>query len=345
MNRSLSNTHKPLDHSRRRPLYWLRHVVIGVIIAAVALVVAGALVQVAAAAIDAGRYPSPGQLLDVGGYRLYIHCLGQGSPTVILDAASIGTVSGWVLVQPEVARATRVCAYDRAGLGWSDLSPAPPDAAQNTPALHALLQSAGVEAPYVLVGHSLGGLYARAFAHQYPGEVAGLVLIEAFHPDNWTRLGQPETMPNAPDEGQLAAGQVLARFGFFRLVSFTPVDPALPLQQQRELRAYYTSPRYLDQVRAISGAFPALLAQTRRTGSLADRPLAVVLGTASENWTGELRVMQDELTALSSNSRQVVVDGADHLSLVHNPNHVQATSAAILQVVEAIRANNSLANN
>lgn len=324
---------------------WLGRGLFGLLLVFVLLSTAGALYQSLATAGDARNFPPPGRLLDVGGYRLHIHCMGQGSPTVILDAASIDTVSAWAWVQPEVARATRVCAYDRAGLGWSDLSPAPPDATQNTPALHTLLQNAGVAAPYVLVGHSFGGLYTRAFAGRYADEVAGLVLIEAFHPDNRARLGQPETMPNVPDEGQLAIGQVLTRFGFFRLVSFTPADPALPSQQQREFRAYYASPRYLDQVRAMTGAFPALLAQVRETGSLADRPLAVVLGTASENWTGELRTMQDELTALSSNSRQFVVDGADHLSLVHNQQHAQATSAAILQVVEAIHANNSLTGN
>jgi pimeloyl-ACP methyl ester carboxylesterase len=307
----------------------------------VVLVLAGAFYQLTAAAIDARRYPLPGQLIDIGGYRLHIHCVGQGNPTVILDAASIDTVSDWVWVQPEVARATQVCAYDRAGMGWSDLSPEPPDATQNTAALHALLQSAGIEGPYVLVGHSFGGLYARHFAGRYPGEVAGLVLIEAFHPDNPARLGQPEAMPNAPDEGQTAIGQFLARLGFFRLVNFTPVDPALPRQQQQELRAYYASPKYLDQVRALTGAFPALLAQVRETDNLANRPLVVVLGTESENWVGELRTMQDELTALSSNGHQYVVEGADHLSLVHNPNHAQETSAAILQVVEAIRTNNS----
>ena len=224
------------------------------------------------------------------------------------------------------------------GLGWSDLSPSAPDAVQNTAALHTLLQTAGIETPYVLVGHSFGGLYARAFADEYADEVAGLVLIEAFHPDNRTRLGLPETMPNAPDEGQIAVGQFLSRLGFFRLVSFAPVDAALPEQQQQELRAYYTSPKYLDQVRAITGAFPALLAQVRDTGDLADRPLTVVLGTASENWTGEMRTMQDELTALSVNGRQFVVDGADHLSLVHNQEHAHHTTQAILEMVQTVRS-------
>lgn len=325
--------------SRRKTQWgrWLTRGLIALVLILVALATMGVSYQAIAAGADGRNFPPPGQLVDVGSYRLHIYCQGEGSPTVLLDEASIDTVSDWVWIQPEVARTTRVCAYDRAGLGWSDLSPTAPDAMQNTGALHPLLQTAGIEAPYVLVGHSFGGLYARAFADEYPDEVAGMVLIEAFHPDNRARLGQPETMPNAPDEGQIAIGQFLARFGFFRLVSFTPVDVALPQQQQQELRAYYASPKYFDQVRAISGAFPALLAQVRETGSLADLPLTVVLGTASENWTGELRTMQDELTALSANGRQYIVEGADHLSLVHNQEHAHHTAQAILEMVESVQ--------
>jgi len=316
---------------------WLTRGLVALVLILVGLFVVGASYQAIAVRADGRNYPPPGQLVDVGGYQLHIYCLGEGSPTVILEAASIDTVSDWVWIQPEVAGTTRVCAYDRAGLGWSDLSPTAPDGVQNTLALHTLLQTANVAAPYVLVGHSFGGLYARAFVNEYPDEVAGLVLIEALHPDNPARLGQPEIMPNTPDKGQIAAGQFLSRFGFFRLVSFMPVDAALPQQQQQELRAYYASPKFLNQVQAISGAFPTLLTQVRETNSRADLPLTVVLGTASENWTGELRTMQDELTALSGNGRQYIVEGADHLSLVHNQEHAQYTAQAILEMVESVR--------
>ncbi|MBK8903975.1 MAG: alpha/beta fold hydrolase [Anaerolineaceae bacterium] len=325
------------SHRRASWQRWLTRGLIALAFILVALAMTGASYQAVAARADMRNYPPPGQLVDVGGYQLHIYCQGEGSPTVLLDEASIDTVSDWVWVQSEVARTTRVCAYDRAGLGWSDLSPSAPDAEQNTAALHTLLQKAGIEAPYILVGHSFGGLYARAFTEEHADEVAGLVLIEAFHPDNRTRLGLPETMPNAPDEGQIAIGQFLSRFGFFRLVSFMPVDAVLPQQQQQELRAYYASPKYLDQVRAITGAFPQLLAQVRETGDLVDLPLTVVLGTASENWTGEMRTMQDELTALSSNGRQYPVEGADHLSLVHNEEHARHTTQAILEMVELVR--------
>jgi pimeloyl-ACP methyl ester carboxylesterase len=144
-------------------------------------------------------------MVDVGGYRMHIYCTGEGSPTVVLNGASLDTVSDWVWVLPEVGKVTRVCAYDRAGLGWSDASPGAPDTVQNALELHTLLQKAGIGGPYVPVGHSFGGLYARTFAGRYPDEVAGMALIEGTHPDFPARLGVPEVMPNS-DPGMLAAG-------------------------------------------------------------------------------------------------------------------------------------------
>lgn len=124
-------------------------------------------------------YPAPGQLVDLGGYQLHLLCQGSGQPTVILEAGQGNGLLTWSRVQPEVAAFTRVCAYDRAGLGWSDPSPKPRIAPMMVEELHSLLGKAGIAPPYVLVGHSMGGMYARLFAHTYPGEVAGLVLVDA----------------------------------------------------------------------------------------------------------------------------------------------------------------------
>ena len=165
----------------------------------------------------AGLSP-PGDLVDVGGYRLHLLCTGSqtaGHPTVVLDASFPGTVSTWAWVQPKLAQATRVCAYDRAGLGWSDAGPAPRDALSHARELHTLLQHAQVAGPYVLVGHSLGGLSVRMYADQYPEDVAGMVLIEGTNPEAWRRLGKPEGV--GVDRTQLAVAPFLARLGIFRL--------------------------------------------------------------------------------------------------------------------------------
>jgi hypothetical protein len=162
---------------------WLTRIVFVLLGLPIVLVFLGASYQVVASGIERLRYPPPGQLVEVGGYKLHLYCLGEGAPTVILESANQGTVSNWVWVQTELAKTTRVCAYDRSGLGWSDLSPEPQDTRQNAQALHTLLDNAGESAPYVLVGHSLGGLYTRMFAEMYPAEVAGMVFIEGTHPD------------------------------------------------------------------------------------------------------------------------------------------------------------------
>ena len=130
------------------------------------------------------RRPSPhrGGLVDLGGWRLHINCSGQvaaSQPAVILEAGAGDFSVDWSLVQPLVARFVRVCSYDRAGAGWSDLGPRPRTMRQQVWELHALLEGAGEKSPFVLVGHSYGGWLVRLFAEKYPVEVAGVVLIDA----------------------------------------------------------------------------------------------------------------------------------------------------------------------
>ena len=160
--------------------------------------------------------PAPGALFDVGGHKLHLTCTGQGSPTVILETGLGSTSSAWALVQPAVASSTRACAYDRAGVGWSEAGPEPRDARQISSELHALLQGAGEVGPYVLIGHSNGGLYSRMYASMHPTDVAGLVLIEATPSDLLVRL--PATRADfVALPQQAASAEWMARFGLARL--------------------------------------------------------------------------------------------------------------------------------
>jgi pimeloyl-ACP methyl ester carboxylesterase len=127
-------------------------------------------------------------MVDVGGYKMHLYCLGSGSPTVVLEAGAGDFSLAWSLVQPEVAQTTRVCAYDRVGLGWSERGPEPLTVENTVEELHTLLTNGGIEGPYVLVGHSLGGAYVRAYAFRYPEEVVGLVLVDASHEDQEARF-------------------------------------------------------------------------------------------------------------------------------------------------------------
>lgn len=156
-------------------LRWLTRLVLSIVGLILILGVLGAIYQALASSADQQNFPPPGELVDVGGYKMHIYCMGEGSPTVILDSANMGTVSNWDWIQPELARTTHVCAYDRADAGWSNISPQPNDTQENAKALHALLAAADVSGPYVLVGHSLGGLYVRMYAEMYSSK--GLCLM------------------------------------------------------------------------------------------------------------------------------------------------------------------------
>jgi pimeloyl-ACP methyl ester carboxylesterase len=301
---------------------------------------AGAIYQAVATEVDQRNYPPPGQLVDVGGYRLHLLCMGEGSPTVILDAANQGTVSNWIWLQPELAEITRVCAYDRVGMGWSDLGPEPHDTRQNAQALHTLLSNAHVPGPYVLVGHSFGGLFVRMFAETYPDEVVGVVLIEGTLPDSLKALGQPDVMPGAPDAGFMDATPFISRLGALRLLDFPPTDQDLPEMQRKELKAYLASTKWAESIKRQYHLFPTLLAQVRplyTPGSLGDIPLAVVLGSEGDGGIEAWRELFEQQAALSTDGVIYRIEGATHISLVDRQEHADQTHTAIVNVIEAAR--------
>src|SRR3712207_2549671 len=154
----------------RRVMRRIGKALLWLVVALLVLAVAGAIYQAIATELAERAYPPPGEMVDVGGYGLHIDCVGKGGPTVVLDAGSGLFSAQWVRVQRQVSHTTRVCAYDRAGMGWSEMGPDPRDARRITGELHALLTKAGIEEPYVLVGHSFGGMYMQTYAARYPEE-------------------------------------------------------------------------------------------------------------------------------------------------------------------------------
>jgi len=323
----------------------LKHGLIRLIILTTALAIAGVIYQTAATESDQRKYPPPGVLVNVGGYKMHIYCVGEGGPTVILDSANMGAVSNWTWIQPEIAKATRVCAYDRADLGWSDLSPQANDTRQNAEALHTLLNNAGESGPFVLVGHSFGGLYVRMYAEMYPDDVIGMVFIEGTLPDGLNRLGKPDVMPNAPDAPMMDGTPFISRLGILRLVGFPATDPDLPEQQRNELQAYLSSTKLAESIRRQYHLFPTLLAQVRplyEAGSLGDIPVAVVLGSEGDGGIPEWHDLFAGQAALSTNHIMVTVDGANHISLIDRQEHALQTSAVILKVIEAARSGQRL---
>jgi len=318
---------------------WTGKAILWLVIALLVLAIVGAIYQTIATARAERAHPPPGKMIDVGDHRMHIDCVGQGSPTVVLDTALGAMSASWVRVQQEVSGTTRVCAYDRAGMGWSQSGPEPRDAKQVAGELHALLEGAGIDGPYVLVGHSFGGLYMQTYAARYPEEVAGVALIESSHPEQFSRL--PEAR-NSYEQIKLlyTVASLLAPIGVVRLFNLSPAPPELPHQQRAQIAALNPSTRQVSTTAQEFRATPQSTAQARSLRSLGDKPLAVVsAGTQSSGWLE----LQDDLATISPNSMHRVVKEATHTSVVYERSDAQATSAAIVEVVAAVRNDRPLA--
>lgn len=285
--------------------------------------------------IDRGVHPKGGLLIEMGdGRRMYLKCAGSGAPTVVLvpGAGEVSSVWGWIA--PEVARDTRVCVYDRAGRGWSDPAPGAQDGVALATDLHELLARAGERPPYVLVGHSFGGLYVRAFAARYPDQTGGVVLLDATHPEMFTRLPQ---YPGFYDVFRRVSALFpsLARFGVARLANHLQSD-SLPAEAGAEEVIFWSTARHARSQREEWAAAPVAMRQAGVLVTLADRPLVVVtaLKGAQVGWVP----LQDELVGLSTNSRHWSVPQASHSELVRTEAGAAVASGAIREAVMMVRS-------
>ncbi len=313
----------PFKRKGRGCLVWLGRITASII----GLLLVGYIYEPVAEAADAKAYPPPGQLVDVGGYRLHVHCTGSGSPTVVIDAGLGDWSTTWGIVQQDVAKTTRVCTYDRAGLGWSEVGPLPRNAEQHAKELHTLLQNAQIPGPYVMVGHSLGGLDVRIFVHDYPSEVVGVVLVDAMNPKQITQSPATEPQPQ-PFSIQAA----LARVGVARLLVKLPVlAPATPPGQEAYYPLYIRPQTFQTTDNEYQGV-PASGVQAAVVNSFGDLPLIVL--TAKLNDFPGWPEWQSELLQLSSNSQHMFAENSGHNVQVDEP---QVAVEAILQMVQQAR--------
>lgn len=294
------------DPSRR----WLLYPVVAIL----ALASIGGGYQTVRAAVDAKANPMPGQLIDVGGHALHVNCRGSGSPTVVLEPGAGGSSSDLELVVPSVADDTRVCVYDRAGRGWSEPAGGAQDGVTVAADLHALLQRGNVPGPYVLAGHSFGGLYVLIFAARYPDEVTGIVLVDST---------APASGANAPA---------------------TPSSPAGSYDLLGRLTALVSAAGRLATIGDLKNSIDEYLQggviaqQAAALRDLGNKPLVVV--TASSGHDDRELAAQDALAGLSTNSAHRVVEGATHQSVIGE--HAPATTRAILDVVASVRTGEPL---
>ena len=190
---------------------------------------AGAIYQRLGLRRDSKLHPPPGKLIDLGTHRLHAVEKGQGSPTIILEAGLMSTVLSWSKIQRTLAQSYRVVSYDRAGLGWSDLGPMPRTAERMVEELHALLERAAIPPPYVLVGHSFGGLTMPLFAARYPRETAGVVLVDPVAPAEWNPPSEQDRKRAEIGATVSRRAELLCRIGVIRFVAFLLTSGATKL--------------------------------------------------------------------------------------------------------------------
>jgi len=326
----------------KRLLNGLKRFFMGLLVLIFVLSITGMIYQTSATETDKKNFPPPGNLIDVGGFKMHIDCTGEGSPTVILESMSGGGSPYWGWVQPEIAKVTRVCVYDRAGFYWSESDPEPQSLARTVRNLHTLLVNANIEGPYVLVGHSIGGLYARQFAAEYPEQVAGLVLLDA---------GDPQQFKQYPDlftegDGFLQIIPVLETlnnvgvshlfFAFGGEMDFSTLSEP----QKSQVKAFWAASRYYDALAVELRASHNIWTDALELGGVGDLPLMVI--SRSANLDHDWVKYQDGLAALSANSQHITVEGSDHGGLVFNPDYAAQVSEGIVQVIDAVRTGTRL---
>jgi pimeloyl-ACP methyl ester carboxylesterase len=306
---------------RSRTRTWLLYPVTAVM----ALASVGGGYETVRGALGPGDLPMSGQLIDVGGHSLHLSCSGSGSPTVVLEPGAGETSSAFRWIMPAVARDTRACVYDRAGRGWSERADTPQDAAQIATDLHTLLQRGQVPGPYVLGGHSFGGLYALTFAARFPDEVAGMVLVDPTAPaPAASQAKRPDNQGSYDIVGRVSA--LLSSSARLGLGRFVGLD-------------YGSTAMAVSHLQSTIDEYVQTTASTEQAASLRDfgaKPLVVLIaGSGSDAaWIAA----REELAAtLSTNSVHRVIDDANHQQLVTDESAAAATTQAIRDVLRSVR--------
>ena len=246
-----------------------------------------------------------GHLVDIGGYRLHLYCIGEGLPTVIFDSGAFDSLQQWSRVQPQVGSITRACSFDRAGLGWSDSSFQVPSFRHNAEDLRKLLLAARVPGPYILVGHSNGGLDVQDFAHSHTGSIVGMVLDDSVYADETLRF---------PERFKISGWlplilRITMPIGIPRLFGWCDQTAACP-----DCRKFTNT--VLNQLKSYSHSEQ----EVRSTHNFGDLPLVVLEHDPAVGLAGERDEAfehawvrwQKNLAALSSDSRLQIVDGVGH---------------------------------
>src|SRR3954468_15975445 len=277
---------------------------------------------------------APGQFFDVGGRRLHALITGEerGKCSVVLEAGLTAMSSCWAWVQEELSKTTKVLSYDRAGLGWSEPSPEPKDARSIARDLHRLLDAAKFRRPFVFAGHSMGGIFGRAYAALYPNEVAGMALIDASHPE------QIERSPNIRKALRkffwfLKATPYMARCGVMKVCGdfgMSAQAAGLPEIHTLVAKTFYSSARHMRETVREAEQWFTSVGQIKET-RFDDLPLVAI--TAPEKCIHGWLDLQKELSEISTRGRHVVINGASHVTILTNQHHAKRVANEVAALI------------
>lgn len=340
-----------------RPLVkWGKRTLIAFFSLVLFLLLLGTIYQTSATWLDNHKLSAPGKLYDVGGYRIHAKVTGHGPVTVVMDAGLMNTHLTWVTVEERIAKFAQVVTYDRAGYGWSESGPKPRSSEQIAKELHKLLSAAQVKPPYVLVGHSMGGINVRTFARKYPNEVAGMVLLDSSHEDQINRI--PDEASKMQNINILA---VMAPIGLARLVLPTLMfdnenDPPEVVSLRPTVAAKSLSTKHIFAMRDEYSAFVQRLGALQLTPpSFGDKPLIVIshdtesphaVITSEEEhaeqvaWNKIWRNLQTELAATSSNAKIIVAKNSGHMVHIDSPELVVESIHKVIDQVRLMHSTN-----
>ena len=307
-----------------------------IILLLIAIVVIAALFNALWARHLAAKYPVPGRIVEVNGYKMHIDCSGSGSPTVVLEAGQGGDWIEWQMVQPGLSQTTRVCSYDRAGLGWSEPQPGERDAIHIAAQLHALLAAAGEHPPYVLVGASAGALHVRQFASNFPSDVAGMVFVDGSLPEQVAALsyGADSADKRAGRHFQVRMEWLKTLSGYWRLTGQCKGETEKGLEAYVNYAAAENCrPAYATSYLGEWDDFWLSAEEAGRARCCADFPVLIISQDSERpippDWSAEARAglpiwenLQEGLKKLSPRSRRIIARGAPHHIYSHRPDVV-----------------------
>jgi pimeloyl-ACP methyl ester carboxylesterase len=288
-------------------------------------------------ALDRRVIHAPGKFVQVDGTSLHLHCTGDGRPVVVLEAGATGFAQTWAWIQADLAPITRVCSYDRAGMGWSEASAVGHDGTAIAHNLRALLQQANESGPYLLIGHSLGGSFAAIFAALYPNDVVALGLVDPTHPDQLDRFPAEARQQQERFSNILQIASNLAHVGIVRATNLLGrLWSGLPEPDYHAARMFSSAPQHLRTSRAEFLRWNATMEAARSIRTLGEIPLVVISSTEGlpEGYTEIFHRMHAELAALSSRGHHVTIEGANHYSLLTNRDHASAMARVLRTLIE-----------